>query len=97
MGGRGVGVVGGAGVKVGLGPAPIVVGVGGLGARGSRVGVIAAGARVGVGLAATTAVPDSASPPRMKATAIMTTPAPANSARVETATTRLRGVTGHPL
>jgi hypothetical protein len=91
-----VGVVGGAGtvgVKVGLKPAPIVVGVGGLGVRGSGVGVTVAGARLAAGLATAAGLSDLASPPPRKATAMTAMPAPASSANADTAMITERDVT----
>jgi hypothetical protein len=80
-------------VNVGLGPAPIVVGVGGLGVRGSGVGVTVGKARVALGLDTTAGLSDLASLPPRKATAITAMPAPASSANADTATTSERDVT----
>jgi hypothetical protein len=81
------------GARVGLGPAPIVVGVGGLGVRGSDVGVTVGEARVGLGLATTAGLSDLASPPPRKATAMMAMPTLASSASADTAMTSERDVT----
>ena len=75
-----------------MGLAPIVVGVGGLGVRGSSVGETVAAARVAVGLATTADFSDWASPPPRKATAMIAMPATASSAKVDTAMTSERDV-----
>jgi hypothetical protein len=69
-----------------------VVGVGGLGVRGSGVGVTVAEARAALGLAATV-LSDLASPPPRKAVAMTAIPATAISASADTAKTSPRRVT----
>ena len=81
------------GVKVGLGPAPIVVGVGGLGVRASGVGVTVTEATVALGLATTAGLSDLASPPPRKATAMIAIPATASVASADTVMARERDVT----